>query len=210
MYCTNCGKRLTDEDGFCPSCGTPPDLISCIRCGAKVDEFDRYCFNCGEKQDREPDEELKDVPLTEEERRRAGTLYCKKCGAKLPDEKSPCTKCGSPQGTNGSYCGKCGQKLNEFGFCTNYNGHGLNKPITVSKPSKRSSDFQLTALILGVISAILSLFVNLIGLNTILTLSIIGAFMSFIGYKKNKKLTFAGLTINLIAAIIGILIKIFI
>jgi uncharacterized membrane protein YvbJ len=111
MYCVNCGKRLNEGEEYCSVCGTPPDLRVCRRCGAKIDDFDTYCYNCGEKQD-DADVEIKEAekPLTEEERRRAGTLFCKKCGLKLPNEKSPC-KCGAVKAKKAAIAGNADRSL---------------------------------------------------------------------------------------------------
>ena len=135
MYCRNCGKKMDNEE-YCKVCGTPSDIrLKCSKCGAVVKEYDFYCAECGtdlrilHNDIKEVPEikEIKDPIRPEDERRRAGTLFCKYCGIKRVDEKSPCSKCGSSADIVGKYCGKCGKKLNEYGLCVNIEAHGKKK-----------------------------------------------------------------------------------
>lgn len=49
--CTNCGAELTQEQGFCPRCGTAattlPAVPVCTSCGAELPEGSDFCAKCG-------------------------------------------------------------------------------------------------------------------------------------------------------------------
>lgn len=50
MFCKNCGKQLSDDERFCPSCGTPREIASkcfCTRCGAEKEQENCTCPKCG-------------------------------------------------------------------------------------------------------------------------------------------------------------------
>ena len=61
-FCTSCGRRIEEGDGFCPSCGHPVTRDSgrpnqsekydgvvhkCPSCGQTVDAFEAKCPSCG-------------------------------------------------------------------------------------------------------------------------------------------------------------------
>lgn len=62
LYCSKCGRQLTDEAHFCLSCGAPAALSTeegrrkekfdgvvhkCPQCGEVVSSFEAYCPTCG-------------------------------------------------------------------------------------------------------------------------------------------------------------------
>ncbi|MBQ5330827.1 MAG: zinc-ribbon domain-containing protein [Oscillospiraceae bacterium] len=51
MNCTNCGRPLSNEDAFCPVCGTPAPKESppvfCQNCGQRLPEGAAFCNKCG-------------------------------------------------------------------------------------------------------------------------------------------------------------------
>ena len=47
-FCTNCGTALTDEQAFCPACGTPRQKKNlCANCGTELQENQAFCPTCG-------------------------------------------------------------------------------------------------------------------------------------------------------------------
>lgn len=50
--CPNCGTALSDEQLFCPKCGTPKTVIKkliCTKCGADLQDGQEFCAKCGQK-----------------------------------------------------------------------------------------------------------------------------------------------------------------
>lgn len=51
--CINCGNPLTEDQAFCPKCGTPkksmPQKPICGKCGAELQEGQEFCPKCGQK-----------------------------------------------------------------------------------------------------------------------------------------------------------------
>lgn len=49
MYCTNCGKPVSEAAVACPSCGVPPrkERHFCYNCGEAVQANQVICTNCG-------------------------------------------------------------------------------------------------------------------------------------------------------------------
>lgn len=74
MKCTNCGAHLTDEDLFCPRCGTKVVRDKrCPNCGAVLREDIQFCNKCGapvdgEKGQPEAPRETLDIPIDAIER----------------------------------------------------------------------------------------------------------------------------------------------
>ena len=52
--CSNCGTKLSDDQDFCPKCGTPKGKVKnnfCEKCGAELQEGQEFCAKCGQKVD---------------------------------------------------------------------------------------------------------------------------------------------------------------
>lgn len=50
IWCAKCGNELTEEQDFCPKCGTKRDeplVCFCLKCGNKVDASNDFCPKCG-------------------------------------------------------------------------------------------------------------------------------------------------------------------
>lgn len=46
--CSQCGRKLSLDDRFCPGCGEPAGL-ACPQCGRSITLEDRFCSACGEQ-----------------------------------------------------------------------------------------------------------------------------------------------------------------
>lgn len=69
INCLKCGKEISDQANWCPSCGTQVKVpqkqwntpISCSECGKEILSQVKYCPNCGapvntpEKQPNKPE-----------------------------------------------------------------------------------------------------------------------------------------------------------
>lgn len=78
LFCTNCGKRVTQEaqpSGSIDKKSAVNHKIYCRNCGKEVDERAEYCMNCGIR------------PLAE-------SNYCQACGVKMNPNQEICIKCG--------------------------------------------------------------------------------------------------------------------
>ncbi len=52
VVCAKCGAELSEDQDFCPKCGTPkkaPEGNACPRCGAILQEGQEFCHKCGQK-----------------------------------------------------------------------------------------------------------------------------------------------------------------
>jgi RNA polymerase subunit RPABC4/transcription elongation factor Spt4 len=45
--CSQCGRKLSADDRFCPGCGEPVGT-ACPKCGQTTTSEDRFCSKCGE------------------------------------------------------------------------------------------------------------------------------------------------------------------
>ena len=82
--CANCNALLTDDQLFCPKCGTPVQPVApaqskfCTKCGAPAKDDQLFCSKCG-------------TPTA-----KPATKRCGACGTEVPQDKRFCTKCGTP------------------------------------------------------------------------------------------------------------------
>lgn len=50
--CLNCGATLSEEQLFCPKCGTAREIVKeniCSKCGAKMEDGQMFCTKCGQR-----------------------------------------------------------------------------------------------------------------------------------------------------------------
>lgn len=89
VYCSNCGKKYSNNMKFCPSCGDPYN--PCPQCGTDNDEGAKRCISCGAQL-------------------MAATANCPHCNAPLAPGSSFCGNCGKPV-TLSDVCSRCGSPL---------------------------------------------------------------------------------------------------
>lgn len=72
--CNKCSATLTDEQKFCPYCGTEykKPMPVCQKCGVVLEEGQKFCHRCGEKNENR----------------------CINCGAELTQNNRYCSNCG--------------------------------------------------------------------------------------------------------------------
>lgn len=100
-----------------------------------------------------------------------------------------CTKCGTKLESNYNACPNCGNLLNE-GENNVVNNNVVNQPI------KKKSKLAVAALVIGIISVILSFILNIF----VIPLAIIGLTLGIIGKGK------AGIILNSISMIISVIV----
>ncbi|MBS1578005.1 MAG: SPFH domain-containing protein [Bacteroidetes bacterium] len=85
VYCSNCAKKFSSSNKFCPHCGDP--YTPCPRCGADNDTTAKKCVSCGENLTAATPTQT--FAITE------GS--CKRCGFKLGNAAF-CPNCGLKNG----------------------------------------------------------------------------------------------------------------
>lgn len=123
-----------------------------------------------------------------------------------------CKKCGSPLAPTDLFCRNCGTAVNQVNEENVNNGQALNKINTneqgnyfvqAKEINKNNNKFGVASLIIGIISLILSYFLNFL----ILPLAITGLILGLRCKVKDGKRT-AGITLNLISIIFIIVVLI--
>ncbi|MBS1775326.1 MAG: SPFH domain-containing protein [Bacteroidetes bacterium] len=85
VYCSNCAKKFSSNNKFCPHCGDP--YTPCPRCGADNDTTAKKCVSCGENLSASTTTQT--YAITE------GS--CKRCGYKVGNAAF-CPNCGLKNG----------------------------------------------------------------------------------------------------------------
>ena len=85
VYCSNCAKKFSSNNKFCPHCGDP--YTPCPRCGADNDTTAKKCVSCGEN--------LAAATPTQTYAMTEGS--CKRCGFKVGNAAF-CPNCGLKNG----------------------------------------------------------------------------------------------------------------
>lgn len=85
VYCSNCAKKFSSSNKFCPHCGDP--YMPCPRCGADNDTIAKKCVSCGENLTAATPTQT--FAITE------GS--CKRCGYKVGNAAF-CPNCGLKNG----------------------------------------------------------------------------------------------------------------
>lgn len=85
VYCSNCAKKFSSNNKFCPHCGDP--YTPCPRCGADNDTTAKKCVSCGEN--------LATATSTQTYAMTEGS--CKRCGYKVGNAAF-CPNCGLKNG----------------------------------------------------------------------------------------------------------------
>lgn len=110
--CNNCGTTLSEEQAFCPKCGTPKST-------PKDTNPMNVCTNCG-------------TTLSNEQ------AFCPKCGTpKSNPRKKTCSKCGTELQDGQGFCPKCGQKT-DLQMDTNTNSAISQYNSNVNKANKNN------------------------------------------------------------------------
>lgn len=102
VYCSNCSKKYSSDNKFCPHCGDPYN--PCPKCGADNDASATRCVTCGASITSN----LVTVCQNCRSSIAPGMAFCPHCGR--PVAELTCSRCG--MNTNGAYfCPNCGMKL---------------------------------------------------------------------------------------------------
>lgn len=117
--CNNCGEILSQDDIYCPKCGSKFEEISntkqmyCSKCGKPLESDSKFCSHCGEKVLTVKEIEMNKV--IEGSRNIGQTMVNEEI------KKRFCPNCGSEIGENDSFCGNCGRGVEENKGYTTYN-----------------------------------------------------------------------------------------
>ena len=76
MYCTNCGRKMNDDDLFCSACGTAAEkkTRTCPNCGAELSADALICVNCGYETPSASAQAAPNVTVTPKSKLAAGLL----------------------------------------------------------------------------------------------------------------------------------------
>ena len=85
VYCSNCAKKFSSNNKFCPHCGDP--YTPCPRCGADNDTTAKKCVSCGENL----------AVATPAQTYAMTEGSCKRCGYKVGNAAF-CPNCGLKNG----------------------------------------------------------------------------------------------------------------
>lgn len=104
IYCANCSKKHSNQERFCPYCGS--EYNPCPRCGSDNKKNAKRCISCG-------------TPLQSTVMGGGGT--CMNCGASLQPGAAFCPSCGTPTASvQSNVCARCGATLSPGAkFCPN-------------------------------------------------------------------------------------------
>lgn len=99
VYCSNCSKKFTSNNRFCPHCGD--EYNPCPKCGTDNDTSASRCVSCG-------------TPL------KSGGNVCPQCGSSVSPNSSFCNNCGANLNSGLNVCSRCGNAITpSTKFCPN-------------------------------------------------------------------------------------------
>ena len=99
-------------------------------------------------------------------------MYCRKCGAAIPDDAAFCPACGATQSNSGTSAGASG-------------GAPIQPPAGTPTQKKKQNIYTVIGKVLLVLAA-LAMFGGLGGAAIILLL-LLAVILTFVGYMKEKK-----------------------
>jgi membrane protease subunit (stomatin/prohibitin family) len=103
VYCSNCSRKFSTIDRFCPYCGDPYN--GCPKCDTDNEQNAKRCISCGTPLQAEQSTCPNcNAPLA------PGSTFCGNCGKQLQTSDSSCNRCGTPLAPNVKFCSKCGNK----------------------------------------------------------------------------------------------------
>lgn len=80
-------------------------------------------------------------------------MFCRNCGAVLPDGAYVCTQCGVPSGSGNQFCFNCGNRTDPLAVVCTQCGAGLNAASV--NPNQKSS----------LVAGLLAIFVGALGVH---------------------------------------------
>lgn len=86
MFCSNCGKPIEDDAGFCPSCGTAVEPQEMMEVANDVQAVNKIPVA--------PAPQVEDQAVQQAQQMPQGS-YCFGCGTFIEDEQQFCPKCGT-------------------------------------------------------------------------------------------------------------------
>jgi ribosomal protein L40E len=96
--CAVCGSRLDQNAGFCRTCGNKV-FTGCPSCGAPLNPSAQFCEKCGKKlyETKTSPPVMENVVTTnvQQQTQTTETIFCYRCGNKLPSDAKICDLCGA-------------------------------------------------------------------------------------------------------------------
>jgi membrane protease subunit (stomatin/prohibitin family) len=105
IYCSNCSKKFSSNQQFCPHCGD--EYIPCPSCKSDNDKKAKKCVTCGQ-QLLSIGASTFTVCLKCSTPMEPGALFCGNCGQQAVERK--CSRCSAVLSDSTKFCTKCGQK----------------------------------------------------------------------------------------------------
>lgn len=102
VYCSNCGKKYTNDMKFCPGCGKR--FNPCPKCGTDNDDDARRCISCGMQFGGASQVcPACKAPIG------PGLAFCPSCGQRLASPET-CSRCGQALSPTDKFCPRCGNR----------------------------------------------------------------------------------------------------
>lgn len=121
VYCSHCGAQISDDDLFCPRCGTR--TLAGAKAGAATssDEMRETLSRMSREMEKAFNIAAKNIQEAFETARR-------NVQKSMVKEVVVCPNCGEKNPTNAVYCHKCGRKLQPEGTVTNTTTASASNP----------------------------------------------------------------------------------
>lgn len=104
MYCSNCGKKISDDAFFCQQCGTITVKGAEANVPSPTDELKEAFAKMGQELD-------KVFSIAAKEINTAFQTARKNVQKSLKKEKIVCSSCGEKNQSNATFCYQCGNQL---------------------------------------------------------------------------------------------------
>ena len=103
VYCSNCSKKFTNNNRFCPHCGD--EYTPCPKCGTDNDKSASRCVSCGTQLSASGGTCSQCGAGVA-----PGAAFCNNCGNNLNAGINSCSRCGNTITPTTKFCPNCGQK----------------------------------------------------------------------------------------------------
>ena len=105
LFCTNCGKPVSDQAIACMSCGAKPagHRKFCRQCASTLSPEQVVCTKCGTG--------VSGAPFHARQTQAAANLFCTNCGNSNAAQAVACMSCGAKPTGHKKFCRQCGVGL---------------------------------------------------------------------------------------------------